>query len=129
MSPAGQKVSNMLPGKSGGQLLIAPERMKRLGQSGNDAQLWIFLQAQSSRRCRQTDLRSAVLHIGALVPEKEIGGLISILSPLLRTFLSLYRGSTLFPHLFPQTSQEKTPGRPTSQDSARLSGEEDLAQG
>ena len=43
MSPAGQKVSNMLPGKSGGQLLIASERMKQLGQSGNDAQLWIFL--------------------------------------------------------------------------------------
>ena len=41
--PPGQKVSNMLPGKSGGQLLIAPERTKRLGQSGNDAQLWIFL--------------------------------------------------------------------------------------
>ena len=43
MSPAGQKVSNMLPGKSGGQLLTAPERMKRLGQRRNDAQLWIFL--------------------------------------------------------------------------------------
>ena len=84
---------------------------------------------KASPRCRQTDHRSVVLHIGALVPEKEIGGLISILSPLLRTFLGLYRGSTLFPHLFPQTSQEKTPGRPTGQDSARLPGEEDLAQG
>ena len=30
-------------GKSQGQLLIAPERMKRLGQSGNDAQLWMCL--------------------------------------------------------------------------------------
>ena len=30
-------------GKSGVQLLIAPERMKRLGQSGNDAQLWMCL--------------------------------------------------------------------------------------
>ena len=30
-------------GKSGGQLLIAPERMKQLGQSGNDAQLWMCL--------------------------------------------------------------------------------------
>ena len=29
--PPGQKVSNMLLGKSGGQLLIAPERTKRLG--------------------------------------------------------------------------------------------------
>ena len=30
-------------GKSGGQSLIAPERMKQLGQSGNDAQLWMCL--------------------------------------------------------------------------------------
>ena len=42
-SPPGQKVSNMLPGKSGGQLLTAPERMKRLGQSGNDTQLSVCL--------------------------------------------------------------------------------------
>ena len=39
----GQKESNMLIGKSGGQLLIAPERMKQLGQRRNDAQLWICL--------------------------------------------------------------------------------------
>ena len=31
----GQKVSNMLLGKSRGQLLMAPERMKWLGQAGN----------------------------------------------------------------------------------------------
>ena len=43
MSPPGQKVSNMLLGKSREQLLIAPERMKRLGQSGNDAQSWMRL--------------------------------------------------------------------------------------
>ena len=30
-------------GKNGGQLLIAPERMKWLGQSKNDAQLWMCL--------------------------------------------------------------------------------------
>ena len=35
------KVSNMLLGKSGGELLVAPERMKWLGQSRNDAQLWM----------------------------------------------------------------------------------------
>ena len=29
--------------KSGGKLLIAPERMKWLGQSGNNTQLWIYL--------------------------------------------------------------------------------------
>ena len=34
--PPGWKVSNMLLGKIGGQLLIAPERMKQLGQSMND---------------------------------------------------------------------------------------------
>ena len=30
--PSGQKVSSMLLGKNGGQLLIAPDRMKQLGQ-------------------------------------------------------------------------------------------------
>ena len=39
----GQKVSNMLLGKSRGQLLIASERMKQLGQSGYAAQLWMCL--------------------------------------------------------------------------------------
>ena len=33
----------MLLGKSGGQLLIVPERMKQLGQSRNDAVLWMCL--------------------------------------------------------------------------------------
>ena len=33
----------MLPGKSRGQLLIVPERIRWLGQSGNDTQLWICL--------------------------------------------------------------------------------------
>ena len=34
---------DMLPGESRGQLLIliAPVRMKKTGQSGNDCQLWI----------------------------------------------------------------------------------------
>ena len=40
MNPPGWKVSNILLGKSGGQLLIAPERME---QSRNDAQLWMYL--------------------------------------------------------------------------------------
>ena len=43
MSPPGWKVSDMLLGKSVEQLLMAPERMKQLGQSGNDALLWICL--------------------------------------------------------------------------------------
>ena len=38
--PPGQQVSNMLLGKSGE---VAPERIKRLSQSRNDAQLWMCL--------------------------------------------------------------------------------------
>ena len=41
--PSGLKVSSMLLGKSRGQLLIAPERMKQLGQSGNDVQFQMCL--------------------------------------------------------------------------------------
>ena len=40
MSPSGQKVSNMLLGKSRGQLQVAPERMNRLDQSGNHKEGW-----------------------------------------------------------------------------------------
>ena len=40
MSPSGQKVSNMLLGKSRGQLQIAPERMNWLDQSGNFKEGW-----------------------------------------------------------------------------------------
>ena len=36
-------MSSLLLGKSRGQLLTAPEKMKWLGQSGNDAQLWMCL--------------------------------------------------------------------------------------
>ena len=39
----GWKVSNMLLGKSGGQWLTAPERVKPLGQSENNTQLWMCL--------------------------------------------------------------------------------------
>ena len=43
MSPPDLKMPNMLLGKNRGELLIATESMKRLGQSGNDAQLWMCL--------------------------------------------------------------------------------------
>ena len=43
MNSSGLKVSDMLLEKRRGQLLIAPERMKWLGQSGNDAQLQMCL--------------------------------------------------------------------------------------
>ena len=36
-------MSNMLLGKGRGELLIAPERVKQLGQSKNDTQLWMWL--------------------------------------------------------------------------------------
>ena len=39
----GWKVSNMLLGKSKGQLLIVAERMKHIGQSENDPQLLMCL--------------------------------------------------------------------------------------
>ena len=43
MNSSGLKVSDMLLEKRRGQLLIAPERMKWLGQSGNDAHVWMCL--------------------------------------------------------------------------------------
>ena len=43
MSLPSWKVSNILLGKTEGQLLIAPERMKRLSQSENNAQLCMRL--------------------------------------------------------------------------------------
>ena len=43
MSSLGQNMSNMLLGKSGGQIVVDPEKMKQLGQSGKDAQLWMCL--------------------------------------------------------------------------------------
>ena len=39
--PLGRKVSSMLLGKSGGQLRIVPERMKRLGQNRSSTHLWM----------------------------------------------------------------------------------------
>ena len=43
MGLPGQQLSNMLLEKGRGQILIAPKRMKCLGQSRDDAQLWICL--------------------------------------------------------------------------------------
>ena len=42
-APPGWKLSNMLLGKSRRQLLTAPKRMKWLGHSGNNTQLWMCL--------------------------------------------------------------------------------------
>uniref|UniRef100_A0A8D2J6J8 Uncharacterized protein n=1 Tax=Varanus komodoensis TaxID=61221 RepID=A0A8D2J6J8_VARKO len=43
MRPSGRKVSTMLLGKSRGLVLVAPERMKRLGQSRKDIQSLMYL--------------------------------------------------------------------------------------
>ena len=43
MSDPGCKAPNMLPSRSREQLLIAPERMRQLGQSRNSAPLWMCL--------------------------------------------------------------------------------------
>ena len=43
MSSPGKKISKLLLGKSGGHLLTALERMKWLGQSRSDPQLWMYL--------------------------------------------------------------------------------------
>ena len=43
----------MLLGKSKGQILIAPERMKQLGQRGNDTQQWMFLVVSKIRCCKE----------------------------------------------------------------------------
>ena len=52
MSPSCWKVSSMLLGKSKGPLLIPPERMKWLAQSGNNAQLWMCL-ALKVQSCKE----------------------------------------------------------------------------
>ena len=44
MNPPGQKVSNMLLEKS---RETAPKRMKGLGQSRNDTQLWLVVKVKS----------------------------------------------------------------------------------
>ena len=41
--PRSEAIQYAKLGKSGGQLLTAPEGKKRLGQSRNDAQLWMRL--------------------------------------------------------------------------------------
>ena len=41
--PPSQKVYNMLLGKSRGQLLTAPEKMKQVDQRGINAQFWMGL--------------------------------------------------------------------------------------
>ena len=43
MSPPDLKMPSMLLEKNKRELLIATESMKRLGQSGNDSQLWMCL--------------------------------------------------------------------------------------
>ena len=48
----------MLLEKSGGQLLIAAERMRWLGQSGNDTQLWIYLVVKVKSSALKNNIRT-----------------------------------------------------------------------
>ena len=57
MSPPGLKVSNKLLGKSGGELPVAPEWMKRLGQSRCDTQLWMCLVMKVKEESEKTGLK------------------------------------------------------------------------
>ena len=57
MSLPGQKVSSMLLGKSGGQLLVALERMKWLSQSGSNTQLLMCLVVKV-----KSDVINTILH-------------------------------------------------------------------
>ena len=50
ISPLSWQVSNMLLGKSGE---IAPERLKKLGQSGNNGQLWRVSSESNIRCCKE----------------------------------------------------------------------------
>ena len=54
--PLGQKVSNMLLGKSRGQLLIDPVSVKRLGESRNDALLWMCLVVKANSKAVKDDI-------------------------------------------------------------------------
>ena len=42
----GQEISNMLLRKSRGNIIMASERIKLLGQSENNAQLWMCLEVK-----------------------------------------------------------------------------------
>ena len=50
------KVSDMLLGKSRGQLLIDPVSVKRLGESRNDALLWMCLVVKANSKAVKDDI-------------------------------------------------------------------------
>ena len=52
----------MLLGKSRGQLLIAPERIKWLGQSRNDAQFWMYLAVKVKPDAVKKKKKKTILH-------------------------------------------------------------------
>ena len=55
--PPRSEVVQYAIGKRGGQLLMAPERKKWLGQSGNDAHLWMYLMVKVKPDAGQDFLR------------------------------------------------------------------------
>ena len=59
MSCPGGKVASMLLRKTGGQLLIAPERMNPLGQSKKDTQLWRYVVVKAKSNTIQRNIAYA----------------------------------------------------------------------
>ena len=67
MNPQSWKVSNMLLGKTGGQVLIAPERMRSLGQSRNNAQLWMHLVVKVNSNVIKNNIAQELGMLGSLL--------------------------------------------------------------
>ena len=78
MSPPGLKVSNKLLVKSRGRLPIAPESMKRLGQSGCDAQLWMCLvmkgKDESEKASLKLNIQKTKIMTSSLITSWQIDG-------------------------------------------------------
>ena len=91
MSPPSWKVSNMVLGKSRGQLLITPERMKQLGESRNHAQLCLTL-------CNSMDCRMPSLSIPN---SRSLLKFMSIESVMPSNHLILCHPLLLLPSIFP----------------------------
>ena len=61
-------------GKSRGQLLVAPERMKRLGQGGNDAQLWMCLVLKVKSNAVNNNIAQEPRVLVRSIESRQIGG-------------------------------------------------------
>ena len=66
--------SNMLLGKSRGQLLIVPERIEWLSQSRNDAQFWMYLAVKVKSHAVKNNI---ALETGMLGPRIKANWILS----------------------------------------------------